>query len=129
EQLLVLESRARGLVGLDVVLRDPEVDALVEDARGFLVGERHDAAHEVATRHLVRAERDELIEQQHREATLLLLRFGRAGRHDRGDARGRRDADRRAGAGAPAAAATRAAGAAGAWRPFLSRLTVVGAPH
>ncbi len=126
EELLVLESRARGLVGLDVVLRDPEVDALVEDARGFLVRQRDDAAHEVAARHLVRAERDELIEQQHREAALLLLRFGRTGRYDRGDARGCRDADR-CGAGAPAAAAARPAGAAEAWRLFLAGLGVVGA--
>src|SRR5207249_9959155 len=70
EELLVLEPRARRLVGLDVVLRDAEVDALVEHARGFLVRERDDAPHEVASRHLIRAKRDELIEQQHREAAL-----------------------------------------------------------
>ena len=123
EQLLVLEARARGLLGPDVVLRDAEVEALVQHARGFLVREGHDASDEVATRHVVRTKRDELVEQQHDEASLLLLRFGRGRGHHRRDAGRGRGARGRA---APAAAATRAARARPLWL-FLAGLGVVGA--
>ncbi|HAL25375.1 MAG TPA: hypothetical protein DCP25_01340 [Chloroflexi bacterium] len=75
EQLLVLEPGAGGLLGVDVVLCDAEVDPLVEDAGCFLVRERYDASHEVAARHLIGAERDQLIEQQDRKTPLLLLGF------------------------------------------------------
>ena len=55
EKLLVLEARARGLLGAHVMLCDTEVDPLVEHARRFLVRQRDDAPDEVAARHLVRS--------------------------------------------------------------------------
>src|SRR5438094_900194 len=69
-------------LGEDRPLVDAGVDALLQDARRFLLGERDHARDEIAARHGAGMEGHELIEQQHRETPLLLVGFWRGGRND-----------------------------------------------
>ena len=83
QHLLGLRPGATLELREDRALVDARVDPLLEHAGGFLLGERHDARDEVAARHRSRVERDELVEEQDRQAALFLFRFGRGGRHHR----------------------------------------------
>jgi hypothetical protein len=85
QQLLGLRSGAAFQFREYGALLDAGVDALLEDARRFFLRERHDAGDEVAAGHRPGMERDELIEEQHGEAALLLLGFRGRGWDDRGD--------------------------------------------
>src|SRR5207302_1223017 len=69
-------------LGEDRPLVDAGVDALLQDARRFLLRERDHASDEIAARHGAGMEGHELIEQQHRETPLLLVGFWRGGRND-----------------------------------------------
>src|SRR2546428_137292 len=87
EQLLCLGAGSPLGLREDRSLFDARVDTLLEDARGLLLRERNDRVDEVRARHGPGVERHELIEEEHREAALLLLRLGRGRRDHRGDVR------------------------------------------
>ena len=77
EHLLGLRAGASFELREDGALIDARVDALLEDARCFLLRQRNHARDEVAARHRAGVQRHELVEEEHGKSPLLLVRLRR----------------------------------------------------